>query len=104
MGERMNSVRFEFRIPTQSKAYSWLHQVKASGDNVSRALRLLIETHADLFDKLTIEQNRVLALKRQISVLENSGSPDFRAALDAKTDYASFTRKVEAGENPYSDD
>jgi len=44
-----------------------------------------------------------MALKRQIAVLENSGSPDFRAALDAKTDYASFTRKVEAGENPYED-
>ena len=99
----MNSVRFEFRIPTQSKAYSWLHQVKDSGENVSRALRLLIETHADLFDKLTVEQNRVLALKRQIAVLENSGSPDFRAALDAESAYASFTRKIKAGENPYSD-
>jgi len=99
----MNSVRFEFRIPTQSKAYLWLHQVKDSGENVSRALRLLIETHSDLFDKLTVEQNRVLALKRQIAVLENSGSPDFRAALDAETAYASFTRRIEAGENPYSD-
>jgi len=99
----MNSVRFEFRIPTQSKAYLWLHEIKDSGENVSRALRLLIETHSELFDKLTVEQNRVVALKRQISVLENSGSPDFRAALDAKTDYASFTRKIEAGENPYSD-
>jgi len=99
----MNSVRFEFRIPTQSKAYSWLHKVKDSGENVSRALRLLIETHSELFDKLTIEQNRCLALRRQIAVLENSGSPDFRAALDAESAYASFTRKIEAGENPYSD-
>jgi len=99
----LNSVRFEFRIPTQSKAYSWLKKVQDSGENVSRALRLLIETHSDLFDRLTIELNRVLALKREIMVLENSGSPDFRAALDAKTDYASFTRKVEAGENPYED-
>ena len=99
----LNSARFEFRIPFQSKAYSWLKNLQDSKENVSRALRLLIETHADLFDKLTVEQNRVLALKRQIAVLENSGSPDFRAALNAKTDYASFTRKIEAGENPYKD-
>lgn len=103
-GGRMNSVRIDIKIPTQSKAYSWLMGKKKAGENMSRAVRLLIETHADLFDKLTIEQNRVLALKRQIAVLENSGSPDFRAALDAKTDYASFTRKIEAGENPYGDD
>jgi hypothetical protein len=99
----MNSARFEFRIPFQSKAYTWLKNLQDSKKNVSRALRLLIETHSELFDKLTIEQNRVQALKRQIAVLEHSGSPDFRAALDAKTDYASFVRKIEAGENPYSD-
>jgi len=99
----MDSVRFEFRIPVQSKAYLWLHEIKDSGENVSRALRLLIETHSELFDKLTIEQNRVLALKRQISVLENSGSPDFRASLAAQSEHASFKRKVERGENPYED-
>jgi len=99
----MNSVRIDIKIPTQSTAYSWLMAKKKAGENMSRAVRLLIETHSDLFDRLTIEQNRVMALKRQIAVLENSGSPDFRAALDAKTDYASFTRKIEAGENPFED-
>jgi len=80
----MNSVRFEFRIPTQSQAYSWLKKVQDSGENVSRALRLLIETHSEMFDKLTTEENRCNALRRQIAILERQDSPDFRANLEAE--------------------
>jgi len=80
----MNSVRFEFRIPTQSQAYSWLKKIQDSGENVSRALRLLIETHSEMFDKLTTEENRCNALRRQIAILERQDSPDFRANLEAE--------------------
>jgi len=80
----MNSVRIDIKIPTQSTAYSWLMAKKEAGENMSRAVRLLIETHSDLFDRLTTEENRCEALRRQIAILERQDSPDFRANLEAE--------------------
>lgn len=80
----MNSVRIDIKIPTQSTAYSWLMAKKEAGENMSRAVRLLIETHSDLFDRLTTEENRCQALRRQIANLERQDSPDFRANLEAE--------------------
>jgi len=80
----MNSETFQFRIPTSSRGYVWLKKIQDSGENVSRALRLLIETHSDLFDRLTTEENRCKALRRQIAILDRQDSPDFRANLEAE--------------------
>jgi hypothetical protein len=82
----MNSETFQFRIPTSSRGYLWLKEIQDSGENVSRALRLLIETHSEMFDKLTVEKNRCNALRRQIAILETQDSPDFRAHLQAEVD------------------
>jgi GTP cyclohydrolase FolE2 len=82
----MKSVRFDIKIPTQSTAYSWLMEKREGGENMSRAVRLLIETHSDLFDKLTTEENRCEALRRQIRTLQRQDSPDFRANLEAEKD------------------
>ena len=91
----MNSARFEFRIPFQSKAYTWLKNLQDSKENVSRALRLLIETHSDLFDKLTIEQNRVIALKRQIESLKNQGNSQYQAKFIAEADKLARIKKAD---------
>jgi len=68
---------------------------KEAGENMSRAVRLLIETHSDLFDKLTTEQNRVLALKIQIKKLQRQDSPDFRGNLQAEADLLARIRARE---------
>jgi len=77
----MNSVRFDIKIPTQSMAYSWLMEKREAGENMSRAVRLLIETHGVLFDKVENLHLVIQHLKRQIEILENEGSPDFRAQM-----------------------
>jgi len=91
----MNSVRIDIKIPTQSTAYSWLMAKKEAGENMSRAVRLLIETHSDLFDRLTIEENRCNALRRQIEKLQRQDSPDFRANLQAEVDKLARIKKAE---------
>jgi len=80
----VNSVRFEFRIPTESKAYSWLKKIQDSGGNVSRALRLLIETHSEMFDKLDVANGNIFGLRQRIEQLQRQDSPDFRANLEAE--------------------
>jgi len=91
----MNSVRIDIKIPTQSTAYSWLMAKKKAGENMSRAVRLLIETHSDLFDRLTIEENRCQALRRQIAILESQDSPDFRGNLRAEEDKLARIKKAD---------
>jgi len=91
----MNSETFQFRIPTSSRGYLWLKQIQDSGENVSRAVRLLIETHSEMFDKLTVEKNRCNALRRQIAHLERQDSPDFRANLEAEKDKLARIKKAE---------
>jgi len=91
----MNSETFQFRIPTSSRGYLWLKKIQDSGENVSRALRLLIETHSEMFDKLTVEKNRCNALRRQIAILERQDSPDFRANLEAEKHKLARIKKAE---------
>jgi len=95
----MNSETFQFRIPTSSRGYLWLKQIQDSGENVSRALRLLIETHSEMFDKLTVEKNRCNALRRQIAILESQDSPDFRAHLEAEVDKLARIKKAERAQS-----
>jgi len=96
----MNSETFQFRIPTSSRGYLWLKEIQDSGENVSRALRLLIETHSEMFDKLTVEKNRCNALRRQIAILETQDSPDFRAHLQAEVDKLARIKKAERARSP----
>jgi len=94
----MNSVRIDIKIPTQSTAYSWLMAKKEAGENMSRAIRLLIETHSDLFDQLGAEKARCMALRRQIAILKGQDSPDFRANLQAEADLLARIRARERAE------
>jgi len=96
----VNSETFQFRIPTSSRGYLWLKQIQDSGENVSRALRLLIETHSEMFDKLTVEKNRCNALRRQIAILETQDSPDFRAHLQAEVDKLARIKKADRARSP----
>jgi len=91
----MNSETFQFRISTSSRGYLWLKEKQDAGVNVSRALRLLLDTHSELFDKLDVEKNRCNALRRQIAILETQDSPDFRAHLEAEKDKLSRIRARE---------
>jgi len=95
MGERMNSETFQFRIPTSSRGYVWLKKIQDSGENVSRALRLLIETHSELFDRLDVEKGRVVGLRRRIEKLERQDSPDFRANLEAEKNMLARIKKAD---------
>jgi len=95
----MNSETFQFRIPTSSRGYLWLKQIQDSGENVSRALRLLIETHSEMFDKLVVEKNRCNALRRQIAILETQDSPDFRAHLEAEKNMLARIKKAERAQS-----
>jgi len=91
----MNSETVQFRIPTSSRGYLWLKQIQDSGENVSRALRLLLDTHSELFDKLDAEKGRVLTLRRQIEKLQRQDSPDFRANLEAEKNMLARVRARE---------
>lgn len=91
----MNSVTFKFRVPTQSKAYSWLKEKQDAGKNVSRALRLLIESHGSMFDTLETRDNHIIALKRKVAYLQNQDSPDYRAWLEQEKDKLATIRKGE---------
>jgi len=96
----MNSETFQFRIPTSSRGYLWLKQIQDSGENVSRALRLLIETHSEMFDKLVVEKNRCKALRRQIAILDCQDSPDFRANLEAEKNKLARIKKADRARSP----
>ena len=91
----MASPSFDFRIPTTSKAYAWVMKIKDGGKNLSHALRLLIETHSDLFDTLYSRDAEILALKRKLNFLENQDSPDFRGHLEAEKDKLARIKKKE---------
>ena len=96
----MNSETFQFRISTSSRGYLWLKKKQDSGVNVSRALRLLLDTHSELFDKLDVEKGRVLTLRRRIEKLERQDSPDFRANLEAEKN---MLARIKARERQASD-
>ncbi len=91
----MKSPIFNFRVPTQSKAYSWIKEKEDAGENVSRAIRLLIETHSEMFDKLDIANGHIVGLRRRIEQLERRDSPDFRANLEAEKNMLARVRARE---------
>jgi len=91
----MPSPTFEFRIPTHSRAYSWIMEKKEAGVNVSQSIRELIETHADMFDRMESKDRHIEALKLKVRVLENQDSPDFRSMLDENLEQLRNIRKVE---------
>jgi len=95
----MASPSFDFRIPTTSKAYAWVMKIKDSGENLSRALRLLIETHSDLFDTLHSRDRQIVALKRIIHRLENQDSPDYRGHLAAEQEKLARIRMVDRAQS-----
>jgi len=96
----MNSPTFKFRVPIQSKAYSWLKEKQDGGENVSRALRLLIESHGDMFDTLYSRDKEIIALKRQIKRLQRQDSPDYRGHLRAEQIRLAEIRARERSEPP----
>jgi hypothetical protein len=95
MGERMNSPSFKFRIPTTSKAYSWIMEKQDAGENVSRALRFLIESHGDIFDTLYARDEEIVALKRQLEHEKNKGSSQFQAKFNAEADKLARIKKAD---------
>jgi len=95
----MASPSFDFRIPTTSKAYTWVMKIKDSGKNLSHALRLLIETHSDLFDTLYARDAEILALKRKLNFLENQDQPDFRGHLAAEQEKLARIRMADRGQS-----
>jgi hypothetical protein len=78
----MNSPAFNFRVPIEGAAFAWIKQKEDAGMNVSHAIRLLIETHGNLYDKLINAEDRIQALKRQIIHLTAQDSPDYRGHLE----------------------
>jgi hypothetical protein len=95
----MASPDFSFRIPTSSKAFTWVMKIKDGGKNLSHALRLLIETHSDLFDTLYSRDAEILALKRKLNFLENQDQPDFRGHLAAEKEKLARIRKAERAQS-----
>jgi len=78
----MNSPAFNFRVPLDGGAFAWIKEKEDAGMNVSHAIRLLIETHGNLYDKLINAEDRIQALKRQIIHLTAQDSPDYRGHLE----------------------
>jgi len=93
--ESMNSPSFKFRIPTTSKAYSWIMEKQDAGENVSRALRFLIESHGDMFDTLYARDEEIIALKRQIEALKNRGNSQYQAKFIAEADKLARIKKAD---------
>ena len=91
----MNSPSFKFRIPTTSKAYSWIMEKQDAGENVSRALRFLIESHGDMFDTLYARDEEIIALKRQIESLKNQGNSQYQAKFEAERDKLARIKKAD---------
>lgn len=94
----MASPDFNFRIPTGTRAYQWVMKIKDSGENLSRALRLLIETHGEMFDTLYSRDQQIVTLKRTIKRLENQDSPDYRAYLAEQADYLARVKREDRGQ------
>jgi len=91
----MNSPSFKFRIPTTSKAYSWIMEKQDAGENVSRALRFLIESHGEMFDTLYARDEEIVALKRQLEALKNKGNSQYQAKFQAERDKLARIKKAE---------
>ena len=91
----MNSPSFKFRIPTTSKAYSWIMEKQDAGENVSRALRFLIESHGDMFDTLYARDEEIVALKRQLEALKNQGNSQYQAKFEAERDKLARIKKAD---------
>jgi len=91
----MNSPSFKFRIPTTSKAYSWIIEKQDAGENVSRALRFLIESHGDMFDTLYARDEEIVALKRQLEALKNQGNSQYQAKFIAEADKLARIKKAD---------
>jgi len=90
----MNSPSFKFRIPTTSKAYSWIMDKQDAGENVSRALRFLIESHGDIFDTLYARDEEIVALKRQLEHEKNKGNSQYQAKFNAERDKLARIKKA----------
>jgi len=91
----MNSPSFKFRIPTTSKAYSWIMDKQDAGENVSRALRFLIESHGDIFDTLYARDEEIIALKRQLEHEKNKGNSQYQAKFEAERDKLARIKKAD---------
>jgi len=91
----MNSPSFKFRIPTTSKAYSWIMEKQDAGENVSRALRLLIESHGDMFDTLYARDQQIVGLKRQLERELNKGNSQYQAKFEAERDKLARIKKAD---------
>jgi hypothetical protein len=91
----MNSPAFNFRVPIEGAAFAWIKEKEDAGMNVSHAVRLLIETHGNLYDKLIAAEQRIQALRKQIIYLENQDSPDYRGHLEAEKDKLARIRKAD---------
>ena len=78
-----------------SAAFEWIKEKEDAGMNVSHAVRLLIETHGNLYDKLIEAEQRIQALRKQIIYLENQDSPDYRGHLEAEKDKLARIRKAD---------
>jgi len=91
----MASPDFSFRIPTTSKAYSWVMKIKDNGENLSRALRLLIESHGDMFDTLYSRDAEIIALKQKLMFEKNKGNSQFQAKFNAEADKLARIKKAD---------
>jgi len=91
----MASPDFSFRIPTTSKAYSWVMTIKDNGENLSRALRLLIESHGDMFDTLYARDAEIVALKQQLMFEKNKDNSQFQAKYNAEVEKLARIKKAE---------
>lgn len=91
----MNSPSFKFRIPTTSKAYSWIMDKQDAGENVSRALRFLIESHGDIFDTLYARDEEIVALKRQLEHEKNKDNSQFQAKYQAEVEKLARIKKAD---------
>jgi len=74
-----------------------------AGENVSRALRLLIESHGDMFDTLYSRDAEIVALKRQIESLKNQGNSQYQAKFNAEADKLARIKKADRA-RPYQSD
>jgi len=66
-----------------------------AGENVSRALRFLIESHGDMFDTLYSRDEEIVALKRHIEYLKNKGNSQYQAKFIAEADKLARIKKAE---------
>jgi len=70
-----------------------------AGENVSRALRFLIESHGDMFDTLYARDEEVKALKRQLEHEKNKGNSQFTAKFEAERDKLARIKKADRAQS-----